>query len=252
MPRAKTLAIAFAVAGVLALGGTLRAAEASQLVVVEAHGVTLAPGSTIDGTKPLKLDLGQQITLITPAGDTIKLDGPYNQAPEAAASAGDDNGVVSSLKTLVATRDASTSTYGVVRGATTKGPDDPWLIDATTTGDRCIVRGQTAMLWREDTRDAAELEITPADRSWRANATWPKGSGSIGIGRLPMSDGLTYLVDVDGKEAVLTFHYVPERLDNNAMRAAWMGYIGCSGQAALLATQLSADAGKTGSAKASP
>jgi hypothetical protein len=231
---------ALVAAAVLATMGVPRLAAASELVIVEAHGVSLAPGATIDGTKPLKLELGQQVTLIGPSGDTIKLDGPYNQAPEAAgASSESENGVVSSLKTLVATRDASTTTFGVVRGTTTIGPDDPWLIDSSTTGDRCLRPGDKPSLWRGESGKSAELQITPGDHSWRANATWPAGANSIGISRLPMSDGLIYLIDLDGKESVLTFHYIPDRLNTSAMRAAWMAYIGCSGQAAQLATQLS-------------
>jgi hypothetical protein len=237
---------AFLALAVLLSAGMARLAAATELVVVEAHGVALTPGGTVDGTKPLKLDLGQQITLISPAGDTIKIDGPYNQAPEAAASAPDGAGVVSSLKTLVATRDASTTTFGVVRGTTAAGPTDPWFIDATATGDRCVRGKDKVMLWRGQTAKASQLQITPGDHSWRANTTWPSGADSIGIDRLPMSDGQIYLIDLDGKQAVLTFHFVPDRLTTNAMRAAWMAYIGCSGQAAQLALQLSVAGGQSG------
>ena len=61
-----------------------QAAGAATLVVAEARGVALKPGSTLDSTKPLTLKQGQHVTLISDTGSTLKLDGPYNQPPVAA------------------------------------------------------------------------------------------------------------------------------------------------------------------------
>ena len=58
---------------VLALAGSLAAGSASAavLVVVEARGVPLKPGSTLDSTKPLTLQQGQHVTLVSDTGSTL-------------------------------------------------------------------------------------------------------------------------------------------------------------------------------------
>src|SRR5260370_36116101 len=65
------------------LTGACVAAKAANLVVIEARRIALRPGQTVDSTKPLVLKEGQHVTLISPTGATIKLDGPYETAPDA-------------------------------------------------------------------------------------------------------------------------------------------------------------------------
>src|SRR6476620_8280837 len=94
-----TVLIGFAV-----LGGTCVAAQAVELVVLEARGVNLRPGQTVDSTKPLPLRQGQHVTLISPAGVTLKLVGPYEKAPESDQARGAN--VASALSLLVTQRQA--------------------------------------------------------------------------------------------------------------------------------------------------
>jgi hypothetical protein len=214
-------------------------AFAEDLVVVESVGAAFTPGQTVDGAKPLQLEIGQQVTLIGANGDTIKLSGPYDRAPVAATAAGDgERGLVTSIRTLVASREAATSTLGVVRGASGAHPTVPWVIDTTRPGDVCLRSGDTPVLWRGGSAGESRLEISPPDRGWRAAATWPVGSAELAISRLPISEGSTYTLELDGSAVVVTFHIVPPSVTTDAMRAAWMAYRGCDAQAGLLANQV--------------
>ncbi|HEX3483593.1 MAG TPA: hypothetical protein VHT51_00945, partial [Micropepsaceae bacterium] len=76
--RLSTAFISFAV-----LAGSYATAKAADFIVIDARRVALRVGQTVDSTKPLTLKEGQQITLISPTGATIKLDGPYDKAPDA-------------------------------------------------------------------------------------------------------------------------------------------------------------------------
>src|ERR1700719_1091348 len=67
----------------IALFVPLTAADAVNLVVMEARGIALKVGQNVDSAKPLILKQGQHVTLVTPAGATLKLDGPYDRAPDA-------------------------------------------------------------------------------------------------------------------------------------------------------------------------
>ena len=70
-------AIFLGLIAVLACG----AADAAQLVVVEARGIALKPGAVVDSSKALVLKQGQHVTLISDSGATLSLDGPYDKAP---------------------------------------------------------------------------------------------------------------------------------------------------------------------------
>src|SRR5476651_2299602 len=69
-----------ALTALLMAGGT---AQAANLIVVEARGIGLTPGASIDSNKPLVLKQGQHVTLISDSGATLSIDGPYDQSPSA-------------------------------------------------------------------------------------------------------------------------------------------------------------------------
>src|ERR1051325_385611 len=95
--------------GVLLIG-SCTAAAAANLVVIEARGIAMRAGQTVDSTKPLDLKQGQHLTLISPAGVTIKLDGPYNKAPDAEQARGVP--VANTLALLVTQRQARLGEVG--------------------------------------------------------------------------------------------------------------------------------------------
>ncbi len=227
----------------LALGlGSARADEADQLVVVEAHGVALNPGDTVDGKAPLALKDDQFVTLMSPSGQTIKIAGPSNKAPGAGAG-GDTADVTAALKTLVTQKLASSESLGVVRGAGTEPiPPDPWLINATYVGNRCLPDAGPIVLWRPQAGSAVRVTITATDRSWHAAATWAAGSDRVPLPKtVPLVRRATYIVKAGNKEVAITLIAIPPSVRTDAMRAAWMIQEGCDTQAAALLRKLGQD-----------
>ncbi len=228
--------IASFLAVVLMLGAV--AVRANELVVVEAKGVELAAGAKIDGTAVLVLTAGQRLTLIAPDGRTLKLRGPYQEAPAPgqAGAAGGGN-VGDALKNLMNQRVAGTAALGVVRagGGAVELPD-PWVVDIGRSGARCVAEGASVVLWGPQFVETAELAIEPSDRSWRAKGQWPAQSDRFALpARIPLADGRGYMFAIGGNAANVTIFRMPAAFVDPLLQAAWMIEKGCDDQARALA-----------------
>jgi hypothetical protein len=213
-----------------------QSASAATLVVVEARGIGLKPGTQLDAAKPLTLKQGQHVTLISETGSTLRLDGPYDRPPTAGGSGGVD--LSTTLRALVTQRQARNGEFGTTRGTVLAALPDPWLIDATHGGKACLLEKRMPVFWRPDTKVAASLGVAPSDRSWKAQAAWPAGQDRMSITTdVPLRSGETYVVTFNGTEYAIAMALVPASLANDDMRAAWMANKGCEAQAqALLKT----------------
>jgi len=211
-------------------------AIAADVFVVDAKGIDLALGAKLDGSKPLSLALGQRLTLVTADGRTIKLKGPSELAPAPEAE-NVSTDVASSLKGLIKAREADTTSAGIIRkGSVDFTQPTPWLVEVTDSGDRCLIGGEKTVLWRQDKPAAAgDLEISPVDHSWSANASWPAGSDKLSLPEnLQLHNGQAYVVNLDGTSANLTIHVIPATVKSDAAKAAWMIEVGCESQAKAL------------------
>jgi hypothetical protein len=210
----------------------LTAANAAQYVVAEARGVGIAVGSVIDPTKPLVLKQGQHLTLISDSGQTIKIDGPYQKAPAA------EQGVqlAAALGGLVTERNARTSEIGTTRNAGPRAPlPAPWVIDATSSGNTCLMQNQLPVLWRPAAKGQADVVIMPTDRSWKAQTNWPSGIDTLKLtSDLGVHGDASYFIALNGSESAISISTVPSVLATNSMRAAWMIQKGCDRQAEAL------------------
>ena len=213
---------------------------AADLVVVEARGIALRPGQTVDGGKPLALQDGQQVVLISPAGKTIKVRGPWDKPPvDEADNATAD--VSAALRSMVTAQAARTDRLGVVRGAANLIiPPEPWLVDVTHAGNRCLPEGVPITFWRPGPTPAVQLVIAPSDRSWRARADWPAGADRLVMPpSVPLRQRASYVVSLAGKERGITLITIPAAVATAPVRVAWMNEAGCDAQAqALLDTAL--------------
>jgi hypothetical protein len=208
---------------------------AIDVVVVEARGVALKAGQMIDGSKPLVLQEGQQVVLISPAGKTVKLRGPLDQPPLSEAEGGTAD-VGAALKSLVTAQAARADRLGVVRGAASQPvPPEPWLLDVTHAGNRCLPEGTPITFWRPGGGGDAVLVIAPSDRSWRARADWPAQLDRLVMPQaVPLRQRTSYAVSLDGRERAITLITLPATLTNDPMRIAWMIEAGCDPQAQSL------------------
>ena len=218
-------------------GGMAQSASAAVLVVAEARGIALKPGATLDSAKPLTLKQGQHVTLISETGSTLKLDGPYDRPP-AAGGGGGGVGLNQTLAALVTQRQARAGEFGVTRGTVLADLPDPWVLDATHSGNVCVLEKGTPTFWRPDSKAMASLAVAPVDHSWNAKAQWPVGQDRIAVTTdVPMRAGETYVVTFNGTESAVTLVQVPGTLTNTEMRAGWMANRRCEQQAqALLKT----------------
>ncbi len=221
--------ISLALAGVLL---TTVAATAEPLTVVEARGIGLGAGSTIDSAKPLVLKQGQHVTLISATGATLSIDGPYN-APPTAGGSGKSLGAT--LAALGTEHSARTGEAGVTRGTGATKLPDPWLFDVTHSGNVCLPEGTQPVFWRPDAKTAVSLVVMPVDRSWKSRADWPVGLDRMSVTTdVPMHGGAAYVVNYGGADYALAVSTVPASLANDDMRAAWMVQKGCEAQAEAL------------------
>ena len=213
------------------------AADAATLVVAEARGIALKPGATLDSTKPLTLKQGQHVTLISETGATLKLDGPYDRPPVASGAAA-GVGLNQTLAALVTQRQARAGEFGVTRGTVLADLPEPWVLDATHSGNVCVMENGTPVFWRSDPKTAVAISVAPVDHSWTAKTQWPVGSDRIQITTdVPMRAGETYVVTFNGNESAVTMVQVPATLTNAEMRAGWVAARRCEQQArALLRT----------------
>ena len=213
--------------------GSCLAASAADLVVIDARGIALRAGQTLDSAKPLPLKEGQHVTLISPTGATIKLDGPYNRAPDADQARGVP--VANTLALLVSQRQARVGEVGTTRGLAPNTLPDPWVLDASRAGTFCLREGEVPVFWRPNATADADLVVVPTDRSWKANAHWSAGSDRIGIEPPAMiRAGATYVVTLNGTESAVKVENVPAMLANDQMRTAWLAGKGCEAQAEAL------------------
>ncbi len=215
--------------------GTVTAATAADLVVVEARGITsLKQGDTVSDAQPIKLEDGQMVTLVAEDGSILTLRGPYDQTP-GGGSGGVD--VASALGAL--TTGKAQNVAGVVRSANTEVRlPAPWLVDVSHPGVACVRQGEQPVLWRQSGAGNGTLTMMPADRSWRAQTQWPAGSPTLEVpSSFPVKDGRTYLADFGDKPVAVTLTQIPPKVTNPKMQAAWMLEKGCVAQAeALLRT----------------
>jgi hypothetical protein len=215
-------------AAVLALAPA--AANAGQMVVAEARGIGLKPGQMLDTGRPLVLKEGQHVTLISASGATLKLDGPYNGAPDTDRGG---TGIGDKLASLTTANNVRLNQVGTTRTGEAKDKlPSPWLLNVSHAGAVCLRDGTGAVLWRNDAKSALATTIMPADRSWKLALDWPAGVDSLGVtSDVAIHGGATYFVNLGGSEQAISVNVVPAVLETDAMRAAWMAERGCTEQA---------------------
>jgi len=222
-------------AGLVTLTGG--AALSADLVVIDARGLPFQPGQVIDDTKPLVLKEGQRVTLISVNGNTLKLRGPYDQAP-GAGEGGTGAGLSDALAALITQKQSRTSDVGVVRaGSAAAKLPEPWVLDVSRPGNLCVRDGDPLVFWRPSAATTAALTVSPLDKSWKIAATWASGADRLVIPpNLPIQSRATYLIELDETQSAITLNSIPGAVESDAMRAAWMIEKGCQAQAeALLA-----------------
>lgn len=221
----------------LALGLCSATASASTLIVIDSRAKDLKAGQKIDSTKPITLKEGERVTVIGPDGKSITLRGKFSGLPLGKTAVASDPG--RALAALINTRNARTSSVGVVRGATDAAAlPDPWLIDISRAGERCLKAGTQPVWWRPDPKQSQKFTVLPVDRSWVADFEWNAGESMMAVPELAAFDTQTiFVMRVEDQEFPVSINIVPSDLENDLILASWMLEKGCTQQAdALLKT----------------
>jgi hypothetical protein len=211
----------------------VRAAQAEQYVVEEARGIDLRPGTRLDSNRPLQLQPGQHVTVLTEAGELLQMDGPYGGAP--ARGYRRDASTSTSFAGFLTESGSRPGDYGSTRGTNTDVLPDPWVIDASHGGSVCLRESATPVFWRPAATSSANFVLMPSDRSWKASSVWPAGTDRISVRTdVVVHGGASYIVSLNGAESPIVVNSLPDTLVNDRMRAAWMVAKGCAAQAQAL------------------
>ncbi len=215
--------------------------SAASLVVLDARGAGLKTGMRLDSGATLNLKEGERVTVIGPDGSSVTRKGPFNgPVMEAANNTVDTK---RALSALLATREIRSSAVGVVRSgiATVKIPE-PWLIDVTRPGPRCLLEGERPVWWRPDAALREHFAVFPVDRSWRADFVWEQGQDRQTVPALSRFDSTKlFFIKYEEQEFAISLHIVPKDMDNGLVLASWMLEKGCLQQADALLLVLSRD-----------
>lgn len=227
---------AIVIAGAAALALLTAPARADGLVVAEVHGGSLKPGQTLDAAQPVKLEVGQRVTLIADNGAIIKLTGPFDGVPDPQGKR--MGSVADSMLKLASQSTQGAWSMGAVR-APESPPPEPWLVSVGSSGQRCLQDGRPVVFWHNPPAAETDVEISPADHAWRADTKWPAGLDKLAMpADFPAEDNRSYVIAVGGDSATVTLHIIPPVFSSDAMRAAWMLEKGCIGQARVLVDSL--------------
>ena len=221
-----------ALAGAFAFAG---AASAADMVVIQAANAPVNPGDVISDSAPIALDAGASVTVLTAAGQTVEITGPFNGVPEA-KSTGGDGAFAAAISNMLKSQRKSTASLGAIRSGTeATGPasvPQPWLISVESSGDRCIY-GDRAILYRGDSVGEGTLSLTGGVKSIRG-AKWPADTAEVALSHDTFVDGGVYTATLDDRSVELTMHKASTTMNNPAELAAWMAQKGCVSQALAL------------------
>ena len=211
---------------------------AEPMTVVEARGTAFRPGMQVASTATVQLREGEKLTVVSMNGRLATLRGPYRGvvAPTVLAS----TSARAALGALVTTRRDRATSVGAVRSAAIAHPiPDPWMVDISRPGPRCVREGGPVTWWRADSTSEEQFTILPLDRSWKAEITWQAGQSTMPVPPgLRLEEGSSFVVRSDGRDNAISLNVIPATADQPLLLVAWMIEKGCAQQADALIRQL--------------
>jgi len=220
----------------MVLAGWAASSQAADLVVIASSDPSIKVGVVIDGVRPMRVVAAASVVMISSAGKTIKLSGPYSGAPDTSASSPDKK-LVDALSRLINEEAKSPTTLAVFRSGLKPlptGRPDIWGIDIAREGRYCLRPDQPAMLWWYAARPGAVVNLSSSgDESGGTRIRWPQSKKyTPWPDALALSDGATYVARFrSGDTGTPLKAVLMPALDTDAHRAAWMAGHGCTQQA---------------------
>lgn len=217
-------------------------------VVLASKDAGLAVGQVIADDRELRLPAGAAVTMMTPAGDVVRLVGPYRGAPLGAAAAPADERADARILLRLGVVVRKGHYRPDAPDADPPEPPDTWMVEAApdapiTFGNVfCVPEAGPVLLWRPDASTADRLVLVNQRTRASVRADWPAGFDTIEWPRgLRFVDGDVYSAHLDAGNSVqlMRIHTVPGDLGSVPRRVAYMAEKGCERQAyRLLATHV--------------
>ena len=213
---------------------------AKPMTVVEARGGTLKPGMRVEESASVALRSGEKLVLIGSDGRAVTLQGVYN-GPAARAGAAAQN-PRAALAALISVRNDRASSVGAVRsGANAAALPDPWLVDISRPGQRCVREGEPVVWWRPEARTAQDFTMFPLDRSWRADLGWAAGQDHMTAPKIARLAGSRFFLIRQGEqENAIAINIIPKDVTDPLVVSSWMLEKACVQQADAYFRQLQA------------
>lgn len=211
--------------------------SAADLVVLTSTGANFKAGQTLPADAKLGLAVGQALTLMMPSGKVVKVTGPADAVPSESGAV-DDKAVLAALTHMVKSRQADTSSLGTFRSSESELPD-PWLVDVSRAGERCVLAGEPLVFWRPDGASPAAVTLVQPSNSWKARADWPAGSQRLlGPESIALMDGDTLSVDINALRTDLSIRVIPAEARSESKRLTLLVRNNCMAQAQAMVRQL--------------
>jgi hypothetical protein len=180
--------------------------------------------------------------LIRSDGTVLTLRGPFSKTPAPASAVASDS--KQALAALVNTRAARTSSVGVIRAGEEVMPlPEPWLVDLSRSGMRCMIEDQTVTFWRPDASQEIRFKLVPSDRSYKADFVWPRGTARLAASKLEFKNEFNFFtIQQTDQEFALQLMKLPKAIaeGDRVILIAWLLEKGCTQQADALLRQLGA------------
>lgn len=220
------IGVAAAAAAVLAFGASEGGAGA---LLLKVEGAAVSQRHSVgDVVDKLVLEDGDAvIALVGAEMDAFSGPSAFDWSAAGDGDAEDRNATMEMLKSP----DDGGVVPGAVRGVSSAQPLDPWLLDVSRKGERCVRGGALPTLWRGASAAEVRTAIDDLETGDRAVFTWPAGETTAPwperIELLHMGD---YAVEVGPSGArVVTVHIVGDGQSDEATLAQ-MARAGCGAQ----------------------
>jgi hypothetical protein len=228
---------------VLAIGLLCAAATpAMTFLVVESRGAAAGKfpkGTLLDGSSEMDLPASSELVLLSDTGVLRTVRGPARSIGNLDVGAPANPGALKSLGDMLRVQKDGRMTLGAVRGGPPMRPTDPWVIDTTTTGTKCLFEDRPAVLWRSGPLSAARVSLQATGSGDRTSFDWPAKASTVPWpSAVRTKSGETYQLAGNAAESTFTLA-VATGQSSPGGALLFMAESQCADQAALLLAELS-------------
>lgn len=210
----------------------------AQILVLKSTG-THAPvhyraGTVIDENTSIELQNGDQIVLLSGQA-TRTFDGPARITPAEVFSNNAISGKLAALAEFLISSSEERTELGTVRSGDDL-PADPWVVNVTKPGLKCIIVGQPLILWRGMDIPGDHGIISSGNGAPAVVFSWPPGEAEVDWpGDMKWKPGETLVVDY-GLDKTIEFQLrtMPSEIVDNGARLVWLAEQGCIDQVSVL------------------